>query len=162
MPPAPDNRAFRCAAMKNFPAGMEVSAETPPHADSDGAGSAFCYFNNFPRLFAVTVIHNAHFQVFKISLRITFAAEKRNKKRNGSTINLKGSEVLGTVSTQMAVKSLVAKGDTVQDALAAMNPVGFYTCQMMAEKNCPIATTASRNSVLYASQTVISPRMGIP
>ena len=47
----------------------------------------------------------------------------------GSTINLKGSEVLGTVSTQMAVKSLVAKGDTVQDALAAMNPVGFYTRQ---------------------------------
>lgn len=47
----------------------------------------------------------------------------------GSTINLKGSEVLGTVSTQMAVKSLVAKGDTVEDALAAMNPVGFYTRQ---------------------------------
>lgn len=47
----------------------------------------------------------------------------------GSTINLKGSEVLGTVSTQMAVKSLVAKGETVGDALAAMNPVGFYTRQ---------------------------------
>lgn len=47
----------------------------------------------------------------------------------GSTINLKGSEVLGTVSTEMAVKSLVAKGDTVEEALAAMNPVGFYTRQ---------------------------------
>lgn len=47
----------------------------------------------------------------------------------GSTINLKGSEVLGTISTEMAVKSLVAKGDTVDDALAAMNPVGFYTRQ---------------------------------
>ncbi|MBR4015792.1 MAG: ABC transporter permease [Anaerotignum sp.] len=47
----------------------------------------------------------------------------------GSTINLKGSEVLGTISTQMAVKSLVAKGETVEDALAAMNPVSFYTRQ---------------------------------
>lgn len=47
----------------------------------------------------------------------------------GSTINLKGSEVLGTLSTQMAVKSLVAKGETVDDALATMNPVGFYTRQ---------------------------------
>ena len=47
----------------------------------------------------------------------------------GSTINLKGSEVLGTVSTQIAVKSLVAKGKTVEDALAAMNPVSFYTRQ---------------------------------
>lgn len=47
----------------------------------------------------------------------------------GSTINVKGSEVLGTVSTQMAVKSLVAKGSTVDDALAKMNPVGFYTRQ---------------------------------
>ena len=47
----------------------------------------------------------------------------------GSTINLKGSEVLGTVSTEMAVKSLVAKGETIDDALATMNPVGFYTRQ---------------------------------
>ena len=47
----------------------------------------------------------------------------------GSTINLKGSEVLGTVSTQIAVKSLVAKGETVDDALATMNPVSFYTRQ---------------------------------
>lgn len=47
----------------------------------------------------------------------------------GSTINLKGAEVLGTLSTQMAVTSLVAKGDTVEDALAEMNPVGFYTRQ---------------------------------
>lgn len=47
----------------------------------------------------------------------------------GSTINLKGSEILGTVSTELAVKSLVATGDTVEDALAAMNPVGFYTRQ---------------------------------
>ena len=47
----------------------------------------------------------------------------------GSTINLKGSEVLGTVSTQMAVKNLVAKGKTIEDALATMNPVGFYTRQ---------------------------------
>ncbi|WMI82213.1 ABC transporter permease [Anaerotignum sp. MB30-C6] len=47
----------------------------------------------------------------------------------GSTINVKGSEVLGTVSAQMAVKSLVAKGSTVEDALAKMNPVGFYTRQ---------------------------------
>jgi len=47
----------------------------------------------------------------------------------GSTINVKGSEVLGTVSTQMAVKSLVAKGSTIDDALAKMNPVGFYTRQ---------------------------------
>lgn len=47
----------------------------------------------------------------------------------GSTINLKGSEVLGTVSTEMAVKSLVAKGETIDDAMAAMNPVAFYTRQ---------------------------------
>ena len=47
----------------------------------------------------------------------------------GSTINARGSEVLGTVSTQMAVKSLVAKGATVEDGLAKMNPVGFYTRQ---------------------------------
>lgn len=47
----------------------------------------------------------------------------------GSTINLKGSEVLGTISTEMAVKSLVAGGETVQDALATMNPVAFYTRQ---------------------------------
>ena len=47
----------------------------------------------------------------------------------GSAINLKGSEVLGTVSTQMAVKSLVATGETVDEALAAMNPVSFYTRQ---------------------------------
>lgn len=47
----------------------------------------------------------------------------------GSTINLKGSEVLGTISTEMAVKSLVAGGDTVEDALATMNPVAFYTRQ---------------------------------
>lgn len=47
----------------------------------------------------------------------------------GSAINARGSEVLGTVSTQMAVKSLVAKGSTVEDALAKMNPVGFYTRQ---------------------------------
>ncbi len=47
----------------------------------------------------------------------------------GSAINLKGSEVLGTISTQIAVKSLVAKGKTVDEALAAMNPVSFYTRQ---------------------------------
>lgn len=47
----------------------------------------------------------------------------------GSTINVKGSEVLGTVSTQMAVKSLVAKGATIEEGLAKMNPVGFYTRQ---------------------------------
>lgn len=47
----------------------------------------------------------------------------------GSTINLKGSEVLGTVSTEIAVKSLVADGETTGDALAAMNPVAFYTRQ---------------------------------
>ncbi len=47
----------------------------------------------------------------------------------GSTINARGSEVLGTVSTQMAVKSLVAKGSNVEEALAKMNPVGFYTRQ---------------------------------
>ena len=47
----------------------------------------------------------------------------------GSTINLKGSEILGTISTQIAVKSLVAKGKTVDEALAAMNPVSFYTRQ---------------------------------
>lgn len=47
----------------------------------------------------------------------------------GSTINARGSEVLGTVSAQIAVKSLVAKGATVDDALAKMNPVGFYTRQ---------------------------------
>lgn len=47
----------------------------------------------------------------------------------GSAINLKGSEVLGTISTQIAVKSLVAKGETTEDALATMNPVSFYTRQ---------------------------------
>lgn len=47
----------------------------------------------------------------------------------GSTINIKGSEILGTISTQIAVKSLVAGGETTQDALATMNPVGFYTRQ---------------------------------
>lgn len=47
----------------------------------------------------------------------------------GSTINIKGSEILGTISTQIAVKSLVAEGETTQDALATMNPVGFYTRQ---------------------------------
>lgn len=47
----------------------------------------------------------------------------------GSTINLKGSEVIGTVSTQLAAKSLVASGSTVDEAVAAMNPIGFYTRQ---------------------------------
>ncbi len=47
----------------------------------------------------------------------------------GSTINARGAEVLGTVSAQIAVKSLVAKGATVDDALGKMNPVGFYTRQ---------------------------------
>lgn len=47
----------------------------------------------------------------------------------GSTINLKGSEIIGTVSTQMAAKSLVASGSTVEEAVAAMNPVAFYTRQ---------------------------------
>lgn len=47
----------------------------------------------------------------------------------GSTINARGAEVLGTVSAQMAVKNLVAKGSTVDDALAKVNPVGFYTRQ---------------------------------
>ena len=47
----------------------------------------------------------------------------------GSTINLRGAEILGTLSTQTAVKSLVAKGYTVDDGLAKMNPVGFYIRQ---------------------------------
>ncbi|WP_304508557.1 ABC transporter permease [Anaerotignum sp.] len=47
----------------------------------------------------------------------------------GSTINLRGAEILGTLSTQMAVKGLVAKGYTVDDAVAKMNPVSFYIRQ---------------------------------
>ncbi|MDD4844276.1 MAG: ABC transporter permease [Anaerotignum sp.] len=43
----------------------------------------------------------------------------------GSTINLRGAEILGTISAQTAVKGLVAKGYTVNDALAKMNPVGY-------------------------------------
>ncbi len=43
----------------------------------------------------------------------------------GATMMVKGSEIISTVSTQIAVKNLVAGGDTVDKALGQVMPISF-------------------------------------
>ncbi len=44
----------------------------------------------------------------------------------GSTVMSRGSEIIATVSTQIAVTRLVAQGETVEQATAEMMPVSFH------------------------------------